>query len=91
MHAGAPQVELSCRVAVLLLRLHHAQLMATPGARGTLVQLHTRLRSALQRERDVLGFNVAALRHLTRAAKEEAGRGDGDAVLSARRQLLAPA
>jgi U3 small nucleolar RNA-associated protein 12 len=82
------QVELSCRVATLLLRLHHSQLTATPSARQTLVQLHARMRSALQGLKDTLGHNIAALRFLQRSAKEAAGTDDGDAVAAARRLLV---
>ena len=44
----AQQTELSCRTAVLLLRLHHAQLVATAGARPVLLRLKRRLRPAVQ-------------------------------------------
>jgi hypothetical protein len=37
------QVELGCRVAVLLVRLHRQQLLATPSARRSLLALHARL------------------------------------------------
>lgn len=86
--ARGAQVELSCRVATLLLRLHHAQLTATPSARRTLVELHKRMRAALQGLQDTLGYNIAALRFLQRASKEAAGVDDGDAVRAARRALL---
>lgn len=82
------KVELSCRVATLLLRLHHAQLTATPSARQTLVDLHKRMRGAVQGLKDTLGFNIAALRFLQRSAKEAAGVEEGDAVTAARRVLL---
>ncbi|KAF6255140.1 WD40-repeat-containing domain protein [Scenedesmus sp. NREL 46B-D3] len=84
-----PQVvELSCRVATLLLRLHHSQLTATTSARQTLVDLHTRMRAAVQGLRDTLGFNIAALKYMQRAAKENAGVDEEDVVKAARRQLL---
>lgn len=86
---SALQAELSCRVATLLLRLHHSQLTATPSARQALVDLHKRLRAAVQGLRDTLGFNIAALKYLQRLAKENAGVEDADAVQAARRQLLA--
>jgi hypothetical protein len=76
-------------VATLLLRLHHAQLTATPSARQTLVELHTRMRTALQGLKDTFGFNIAALRFLQREAKEAAGVDQGDAVRAARRLLVA--
>lgn len=81
-------VELCCRAAALLLRLHHAQLVATPAARGALTALQARLRGAAQGLKDTLGFNVAALRHLRRAAGDAAGADGGAGVAAARRQLL---
>lgn len=87
--AQGAQVELCCRAAALLLRLHHAQLVATPSARGTLVALQRRLRRAAQGLKDTLGFNVAALKHLRRAADEAAGVDAGAGIVAARRQLLA--
>lgn len=83
------QVELGCRVATLLLRLHHAQLTATPSARQTLVDLHKRMRAGVQGLKDTLGFNIAALKYLQRTAKADAGVDDADVVQAARRALLA--
>jgi U3 small nucleolar RNA-associated protein 12 len=68
--AGSADVELCARTAALLLRLHHAQLSATPAARPVLRALQARLRPAVQRLKDTLGFNVAALRHLQRQLRE---------------------
>ena len=81
-------VELCCRAAALLLRLHHAQLVATPSARGTLVALQKRLRAAAQQLKDTLGFNVAALKHLRRAADEAAGADGAASIAAARARLL---
>jgi U3 small nucleolar RNA-associated protein 12 len=81
-------VELACRVAGLLLRIHHGQLVATPGARHTLLRLHRRLRPALQSLKDAAGVNIAALSALRRSQRENAGVGEGDAVLPAKRRLL---
>lgn len=63
-------MELSCRVAALLVRLHHAQLVATPSARGPLMALQRLLAARTGGLRDVLGFNLAGLAHLQRALKE---------------------
>jgi U3 small nucleolar RNA-associated protein 12 len=41
-------VELTTRVAALLLRLHHTQLVATASARPMLLRLHERLHPAVQ-------------------------------------------
>jgi hypothetical protein len=66
----ARQVELCCRVAALLVRLHHAQLVATPSARGPLVALQRLLRARTGGLKDVLGFNMAGIEHLQRLLKE---------------------
>ena len=64
------QVELCCRVAALLVRLHHAQLTATPAARGPLVALQRLLRARTAGLKDVLGFNMAGVQHLQRLLKD---------------------
>ncbi|KAK9845965.1 hypothetical protein WJX81_007060 [Elliptochloris bilobata] len=64
------QVELCCRVAALLVRLHHAQLTATPAARGPLVALQRLLRARTGGLKDVLGFNLAGVQHLQRLLKD---------------------
>jgi U3 small nucleolar RNA-associated protein 12 len=69
-HAGGAHAELSCRTAVLLLRLHHAQLIATAGARHVLLKLRRYLRPAVQALKDTMGFNAAGLRHIQRLVKE---------------------
>ena len=79
---------MACRVAVLLLRLHHNQLVATSGARPVMVRLQKHLRSSVQALKDEAGFNLAALSHLQRMAKERAGlTGDPDSLLPAKRAL----
>lgn len=64
------QVELACRVAVLLVRLHHKQIVATPSARPVLVRVRGLMQTALQKKKDVMGFNLAAIRHLQRLVLE---------------------
>ena len=64
------QIELCCRVSTLLVRLHHPQLVATPSARPTLIQLQTLLRQRVQGLKDTMGFNLAALQYLKRSVKE---------------------
>lgn len=58
------------RAAALLVRLHHAQLLATPSARAPLVRLRGLLRQRTQGLKDTLGFNLAAMAHLQRALKD---------------------
>lgn len=85
------QVELVARVSSLLVRLHHAQLVATAGARPALLAVQRSLRPAVQRLKDTMGFNVAALQHLQRLSRQRRGGGlDEEAVavvLPAKRKL----
>ena len=73
-HADATcalQVELVSRAATLLVRLHHAQLVATPAARAPLLDLRRQLRRRTQQLKDRMGFNLAALSHLQRGLKQQ--------------------
>ena len=84
------KVELLCRVATLLLRVHMQQLMATPSARPVLTELQGLLRGRVQSLKDGMGFNLAAMEHLRRMISEQGGVGvDGAAaaVLPLKRKL----
>ena len=74
---------------VLLLKLHHGQLSATPACRGLLVDLQRRLRGRIQGLKNVMGFNLAAVRHLQRRAREQHAAEPSDAILPAKRKLAA--
>jgi U3 small nucleolar RNA-associated protein 12 len=58
------RVELTVRVVVLLLQTHHAQLAASPACRPLLVQLQGNMRTQVQVFKNVMGFNLAGLRHI---------------------------
>lgn len=75
-------------MATLLLRIHHSQLVATPGARHVLVRLHKRLRPALQNLKDTMGLNLAALKYIQRAQRDNSGMTEADTIVPAKRQLL---
>lgn len=49
-----------------LLKTHHHQIVATRTMRNVLVQLRTRLRAALRRQKDEIGYNTAGLRYIRR-------------------------
>ncbi|GLJ48096.1 hypothetical protein SUGI_1015470 [Cryptomeria japonica] len=68
------KVELVCRIATLLLQIHHQQLVSTPAARSVLTTLQGILRSRVKGCKDVLGFNLAAMDHLKQlmAARSDA-------------------
>lgn len=63
------QIELGCRVTILLIRLHRSQLVATASARTVIQQLQELLGSQVAYIKDNLGVNLAAMRHLARCNK----------------------
>ena len=83
------QVELLCRVATLLLRLHMQQLMGTPSARPLLIQLQQLLHQRVQELKDVMGFNLAAMAHLQRGLRERQAQPGGDLAATAAAGVVA--
>ncbi|GAA6062841.1 hypothetical protein JCM10212_001847 [Sporobolomyces blumeae] len=63
---------LTSRVLFFLLRTHHSQIVATRILRPTMVQLRAHLREALKRQKNTLGYNLAALKYIHR--QHEAAR-----------------
>ncbi|KAG0623863.1 hypothetical protein M758_3G207300 [Ceratodon purpureus] len=59
--ASGNQVELVCRVVVMLIRIHHSQLTATSSARATLSSLHPVIHAGVQKLKDVMGYNSAGM------------------------------
>ena len=72
-------VELLARVSILLCRVHLQQLMSTPAARSSLVELRSLLQARLNEIKDTWGYNAAALEFLRRA---KTGGGLSDSVAS---------
>ncbi|KAK9079343.1 hypothetical protein SSX86_001014 [Deinandra increscens subsp. villosa] len=68
------KVELVCRIATLLLQLHHNQLVATTSTRPLLALLRDILHARVKDCKDTLGFNLAAMNHLKQlmASKSDA-------------------
>jgi U3 small nucleolar RNA-associated protein 12 len=64
------KVELVARVTALLVRINNNQLVATPAARSSLSKLACLIQSRTRELRDVIGFNLAALGHVSDALKE---------------------
>ncbi|XP_031280863.1 WD repeat-containing protein 3 [Pistacia vera] len=58
------KVELVCRVATVLLQIHHNQLITTPAARPVLTALKDFLYARVKERKDTIGFNLAAMDHL---------------------------
>lgn len=59
-------VPLVSRILFFLLKTHHHQIVANRIMRTTLIPLRKYLRLALQRQKEVLGYNLAALQYLRR-------------------------
>ncbi|ORY22394.1 putative WD-repeat protein [Naematelia encephala] len=57
-------VILASRLLALLLRTHSNQLIANRTLRTSLLDLRTHLRNALEKQREVMGYNLAALRFM---------------------------
>ncbi|XP_059305925.1 uncharacterized protein LOC132057366 [Lycium ferocissimum] len=57
------KVELVCRVATLLLQLHHHQLVSTVSARPLLTLLKIGLHARVKECKDTIGFTLAAMDH----------------------------
>ncbi|CAA0830338.1 transducin family protein / WD-40 repeat family protein [Striga hermonthica] len=77
------KVELVCRVATVLLQIHHNQLTSTVSARPLLSLLKDILHARVKECKDTLGFNLAAMDHLKQlmAAKTDAPFRDAKAKL----------
>ncbi|KAM0790814.1 hypothetical protein ACM66B_004659 [Microbotryomycetes sp. NB124-2] len=60
------EITTTSRVLFFLLRTHHSQIVATRSLRRTMISLRSHLRDALQRQKDTLGYNLAALRYVQR-------------------------
>ncbi|KAI3474615.1 hypothetical protein Pfo_029784 [Paulownia fortunei] len=77
------KVELVCRVATVLLQIHHNQLTSTVSARPVLSLLKDILHARVKECKDTLGFNLAAMDHLKQlmAAKSDAPFRDAKAKL----------
>ncbi|KAI5295032.1 hypothetical protein KEM52_002557 [Ascosphaera acerosa] len=68
-------IPLTCRILFFMLKTHHRQIIATKMMRPMLDGIRTNLRSVLQKQKDEMGFNLAALQHISRQVQER-GRSD---------------
>ncbi len=55
-------VPLTCRILFFMLKTHHRQVVASRTMRGMLEGIRRNLRAALRRQKDEMGYNIAALR-----------------------------
>ena len=65
-------IPLSCRVLFFMLKTHYRQIMASKTMRPMLDSIRGGLRRALQRQKDEMGFNMAALRFVGSQIKDKA-------------------
>jgi len=59
-------ITLVSRIIFFLLKTHHHQIVANRIMRTTLIPLRKHLRSTLQQQKDVIGYNLAALQYIRR-------------------------
>ncbi|KAF8974206.1 WD40 repeat-like protein [Flammula alnicola] len=59
-------ITLVSRIIFFLLKTHHHQIVANRIMRTTLIPLRKHLRSTLQRQKDMIGYNLAALQFIRR-------------------------
>ena len=65
---------LTCRVLFFILKTHHRQIVASKTMRSMLDAIRQNLRTALQRQKDEIGFNLAGLRFVEGKAREKGTR-----------------
>ncbi|GJC80236.1 putative WD repeat-containing protein C3D6.12 [Colletotrichum liriopes] len=55
-------IPLTCRILFFMLKTHHRQIVASRTMRSMLDGIRANLRAALKRQKDEMGFNIAALK-----------------------------
>ena len=61
---------LTCRILFFMLKTHHKQIVASKQMRVLLDGIRVDLRRSLRKQKDEMGFNLAALRYVARKAGE---------------------
>ncbi|KAH6854616.1 WD40-repeat-containing domain protein [Chaetomium sp. MPI-CAGE-AT-0009] len=64
-------VPLTCRILFFMLKTHHRQIVASRTMRAMLEVLRANLRRALRRQKDEMGYNIAALRVVGMQMREQ--------------------
>lgn len=64
-------IALTCRILFFMLKTHHRQIVASKTMRLMLDNIRSNLRQALKRQKDQMGFNLAALRVVGNQVKEK--------------------
>lgn len=63
-------VPLTCRILFFMLKTHHRQVVASKSMKAMLDGIKHHLRQTLKRQKDEMGYNLAALRLLSRQAHD---------------------
>jgi U3 small nucleolar RNA-associated protein 12 len=64
-------VPLTCRILFFMLKTHHRQVVASRTMRAMLEAIRAHLRRALRRQKDEMGYNIAALRVVGMQMREQ--------------------
>ncbi|KXN83719.1 hypothetical protein AN958_00861 [Leucoagaricus sp. SymC.cos] len=64
-------ISLVSRIMFFILKVHHRQVVANRIMRTTLIPLRKHLRAALQRQKEMMGYNLAALQYMKRRSESE--------------------
>jgi U3 small nucleolar RNA-associated protein 12 len=64
-------ITLVSRIIFFLLKTHHHQIVANRVMRIALIPLRQHLRDALKRQKDTIGYNLAALQYIRRRNEAE--------------------
>ena len=67
-------IPLTCRVLFFMLKVHHKQIVASKTMRPMLDGIRGSLREGMRRQKDEMGFNLAALRFVGRRIREKGER-----------------
>ncbi|KAG4303529.1 hypothetical protein PCK1_000047 [Pneumocystis canis] len=57
-------IQLICRILFILLKVHHHQIVANKSMRSILDSIRSKLREELQSQKDMIGYNLAALKYI---------------------------
>ncbi|KAM7192263.1 WD domain containing protein [Naviculisporaceae sp. PSN 640] len=64
-------IPLTCRILFFMLKTHHKQIVASKTMRAMLDGIRVNLRGALKRQKDEMGYNIAALKVVGMQIKEK--------------------
>ncbi|KAK0612903.1 WD40-repeat-containing domain protein [Bombardia bombarda] len=68
-------IPLTCRILFFMLKTHHKQIVSSKTMRAMLDGIRMNLRRALKRQKDEMGYNIAALRVVGMQLKEKSVKG----------------